>query len=91
MPCCWPETPIAATSTAGCTLVERLADGGLERREPPVRVLLAGAVLSGDEVVWGAAEGQGHEGLGVHQERLCGLGAAVDPEEGASRHRDDLH
>ena len=75
---------------AGLEAFEGLAGGGLEGGDPPVRVLLAGAVVLGDEVVGGAAERERHEGVGVQEQGFGGLGAAVDPEEGPSRHGEIL-
>ena len=70
----------------GADLGERFAGCGCERIDPPVWVLLAGAVVAGDQLVVGAPDGQRCERLGVHEEGLGGLGAAIDPEVGASRH-----
>jgi hypothetical protein len=50
-------------------------------------VLLVGAIVAGDQVVVSAAERERHERFGVEQERLGGLGAAIDPEKGPPRHR----
>jgi len=63
----------------------RLAHGLLERRHPPLRPLLAGAVLALDERVGSVAAAQPPP-VGVDQQRLGSLGAAVDSEVGRGPH-----
>ena len=60
---------------------ERRPDRRLQRVQPPGRVLLARAIGLGDELVVGPADGQLLARVGVEQQRLRGLGAAVDAEE----------